>query len=237
MKAVNNLTEEIRLIDPDILTQKIQKWDKMEFLNLLPFVKEHYWQNNASINVFRVVGTQHPDYIGLTWLDLLEQGKRMPLNLRLYKENPGYYYETVKKEPTMYFQSIDGGDLYIGADGNHRTCIAKAVFYLTGETTLHGVTVDDYRVDWRLKEFYDRLNTLITGEMLPYYIEPVTEIISRDDSGGWMLEKYKPTIKLYDIKQKNEHYLDAGGSESFLKQLEKPKDSLFAKLRRYFHVD
>ncbi len=99
MKAVNNLTEEIRLIDPDILTQKIQKWDKMEFLNLLPFVKEHYWQNNASINVFRVVGTQHPDYIGLTWLDLLEQGKRMPLNLRLYKENPGYYYETVKKNP------------------------------------------------------------------------------------------------------------------------------------------
>jgi len=56
----------------------------------------------------------------------------MELNLSLLRENPDYYFEAKKKEPPIYYKSIDGGDLYIGEDGNHRTCIAKALFYLEG---------------------------------------------------------------------------------------------------------
>ncbi len=85
---------------PEFADEKIKSWDRLQFkTEVFPFVKEHRWIDNASIDIFRVVGTQHVDYAGLTWKELLEKGKRMDINLRLYLENPGYYHETTKKQP------------------------------------------------------------------------------------------------------------------------------------------
>lgn len=115
---------------PHFAEKVIRSWDETQFNVLQPFIMEHYWCGSSSVNVFRVIGTRHSDYAGGTWLDLLMRGKRMDnINLPLYQSNPGYYLETTQKVPMMYYQSIDGGDLYIGADGNHRTCIAKFDFF------------------------------------------------------------------------------------------------------------
>lgn len=195
---MSDLITEIKKINPEILNREIRKWGES---GIMPFVKEKYWQDAGSVNVFRVAGTEHPDYAGLTWLSFLELGKRMYLNLDLAGKNPGYYRETQKKAPSMYYQSIDGGDLYVAGDGNHRTAIAKAAFFLTGETTLHGVTITDYRIDWKLKEIYEELTELIAKKKLPYKADTISEPSLRDDTAGWMLEKYDLKIKLFDFKK------------------------------------
>ena len=154
---VENLLKEIKNINPEILNRPMDRW----FAPDMRFVKETYWQDSASVNIFRVTGTQHDyNYIGLSWIEFLEQGKRMPLNLNWFKTNPDYYHQTNKKIPSMYYQSINGGDMYVGGDGNHRTAICKAFFYLTGETTIHGVTVTDYRIDNELKKYSRIFNKL-----------------------------------------------------------------------------
>ncbi|MBI5327455.1 MAG: conjugal transfer protein TraF [Deltaproteobacteria bacterium] len=216
----NKLIKDIKTANPDIIKRKIERWGNAFSQKLWPFVKEHYWHSKASVNVFRVVGTQHPDYAGFTWIEFLEKGKRMGLNLKLQEENPGYYYETGNKEPVMYYNSIDGGDLYVGGDdGNHRTCIARAVFYLKGDSVLHGVTVNDYRIDWRLKGIYDQFLQIIGEKKLPYFAEPQSEVVSRDDSGGWMLEKYKTTFKVKGFKRGKNSILDGEEIGGFLESV------------------
>lgn len=202
------LVKRIYSVNPEILHREIKAWDKENFMRLQPFVKEHYWQGHATINVFRVTGTQHPDYQGMTWLEFLCKGKRMTLNHSLYEDNPDYYDECGKKEPTMYFQSIDGGDLYIGQDGNHRTAIAKAVFYLDGDPSLHGVEVNDYRIDWELKRLYEKLLGIVAKRRLSYQVSPVCKAISRDDTGGWMIEKYETKVKVVDLSKQTEFLFD-----------------------------
>lgn len=216
MPQQNSLYQNITDVNPDILNRKLEKWDVGEFQKISPFVIEHYWHSNASINVFRVIGTQHLDYVGLTWLEFLKVGKRMSLNLKLHETNPQYYYAANKKDPTMFYKSVDGGDFYVGDDGNHRTCIAKADFFLSGKTVLHGVTVDDYRIDWALKKKHDDILDIVASRRLPYIVSAHTALVSRDDSGGWMLEKYSPKIKAYNIKNRKEVMLDALAADSFI---------------------
>ena len=222
---VNDLLKEIKDVNPEILNRQIDKWTAPD----MRFVKESFWQDSASVNIFRVKGTQHPDYAGLTWLEFLETGKRMALNLNFFKTNPDYYRQTEKKIPSMYYQSIDGGELYVGGDGNHRTAICKAFFYLTGETTLHGVTVTDYRMDNELKGIFDDIMKTIREKRLSVGIDIVSETASRDDSGGWMLEKYTPTIQIQDYKKNNYVILhNAKEAKEFL------EDINMSKFRRFF---
>ena len=215
---INNLLVEIKSANPEILNRPIDKWTAPD----MRFVKETYWQDSASVNIFRVKGTQHPDYAGLSWLDFLEKGKRMSLNLNWLKTNPDYYRQTDKKIPSMYYQSIDGGELYVGGDGNHRTAICKAFFYLTGETTLHGVTVTDYRIDNELKSIFDDIKKTIREKRLSADIDIVAGTVSRDDSGGWMLEKYSPKIKVMDYKKNRDFVLNnIAEAKEFLAGLQK----------------
>lgn len=224
-----DLVKKVTLTAPEILSKKILIWDKNEFVRLQPFIKEHYWVGNATINVFRVAGTQHPDYIGMTWIEFLQKGKRMGLNLGLFEQNPGYYREFTKKEPTMYFQSIDGGELFIGQDGNHRTAIARAAFYLSGDPNLYGVEVNDYRIDWAIKKAYDDLRMLIANKQLPYHVEPVTKLIKREDSGGWMIDKYRPMVRVVDTAKGEESMLDFEGVRELSIKVEK-KRNFFEKI-------
>ena len=214
---MSDLLDKIKNANPEILNRTIRKWNDFPFA----FVKEKYWQDAGSVNIFRIVGTEHPDYAGLTWLSFLELGKRMYLNLDLFDKNPGYYRETQKKIPSMYYQSIDGGDLYIGGDGNHRTAIAKAAFFLTGETTLHGVTVTDYRIDWKFKEIYEELTELIVKKRLSYKADIISETVLRDDTAGWMLEKYDLKIKLFDFKKQKTTLLNMQEAKNLISKLKK----------------
>ncbi len=84
---------------------------------------------NASINVFKVVGTQHPDYVGGTRLDLLMKGERREQDLKMFVENPFCYHESVTKVPYMHCVSYDGDGIFIGDEGNHRTCVVRFFFH------------------------------------------------------------------------------------------------------------
>jgi len=74
---------------PHWANHKIQVWDENKYRLLEPFVTQDYWTDQGSINVFRVVGTQHWDYQGKTWLEFLETGKRMDINLALHEKKSG----------------------------------------------------------------------------------------------------------------------------------------------------
>ncbi|HAM3731457.1 TPA: hypothetical protein IBL10_006030, partial [Escherichia coli] len=108
-------------------------WDAAEFAAMSDFITEHYWTGQGSINVYRIVGTDHPQYAGMTWLELLERGKRMDINIPLLEKNPGYYTQAEQQHAGMSFVSTDGIHWYVSADGNHRSCLARFLFHLQGE--------------------------------------------------------------------------------------------------------
>lgn len=209
---------------PAFAHEVIRPWSEAQFDGLQSYITEHYWCGNASVNVFRVIGTCHPDYAGGTWIDLLMHGKRMDsVNLPLFQTNPGYYLETIQKTPMMYYRSIDGGSLYIGDDGNHRTCIARFDFFRNGLTTLHGVTVDDYRIDWEFKKLVEELQSVVEKKRIPVFISVRSEVIERQDTSGWKLDKFKLVADVRDSRNNGTERLDFKGLEIYLNSLKIPK--------------
>lgn len=228
---INDLLSEIKSVNPDIFNQPIKSWDDLGFNQIQPFLTENRWEDSASINVFSVIGTQHPEYAGLpSWIRLLEIGKRMYLNLPLFKQKPEYYFEKTKKIPSMYYLSINSGEYYIGADGNHRTAIAKAAFFLEQtDGSIHGVTLNSFKVDLELKKCFENINETIKKRNLPLYASVETKTVSRKDGDGWMLEKYAPAIQIQDYKKNNYTVLhNAEKAEEFLENI---NASIF---RRFF---
>lgn len=175
----------------------ITRWDNDHFKQLEPFATSYMWTNSGSLNIFRVVGTDHPDYQGQTWAWLLRNGKRMALNLPLHESNRGYYLSDEKKEPTMSFITTDGHDWFVHCDGNHRTCIAKFDFHYSGLTELRGLSLHDWRFDHDLLSAMSRLVELTAERRLPIRLEVTRTTVSREDNAGWMREVYRPEINLH----------------------------------------
>ena len=90
-----------------ILNNKIEPYPENKNL-WEQFVTSYFWTGSKVVNVFEVIGTAHPDYIGATWIDMLKLGKRMrSINLPLLEENPGYYFDTSDKIPDMHYTKIN----------------------------------------------------------------------------------------------------------------------------------
>jgi len=186
---------------PEFGNKKILGFYEELFIEqLLPYCTEHYWSNNESINVCNVVGTAHPDYIGLTWSEFIHVGKRMKLNLSLLQTNPQYYLNKESKKPSMYYVEIDG-KLYVDGDGNHRTALSKFFHTFNGTNpTLHGVIVKKYKIDNVLKEFIESTNKTLKEKGYNYVRAKVQrQKISRDDSPGWMRESFNINIVIQNI--------------------------------------
>jgi len=96
------------------------------------FCVEVEWKDDVEVELAAITGTVHPDYQGRTWLWLLKYGKRMKINLNLLMHNPRYYFLSEKKIPSMSYLQI-GKKYYVYSDGNHRTCIAKFLFFFYKE--------------------------------------------------------------------------------------------------------
>ncbi len=206
------LREQARRRPPHWADQVIRPWDDALYARLEPFRTHVYWTDQGSINVFRVVGTQHPDYQGRSWRWFLEGGKRMDENLELLRVNPDYYADTVAKRPSMYYLSMDGTDWYVGADGNHRTCIARFLFSHDGRTMLHGVHLTDHRFDHELRRLYLRLQELAREADPAILVEPINRPIGREDTPGWKLDLFEPRIRYVDPAEGIEEILDAEGA-------------------------
>ncbi len=190
------LLQKVRTSPPHWANEAIRPFDEDLYREALPFVKRRYWCDSGSINVFRIVGTRHPDYRNMSWRWMLENGKRMPENLALHATNPGYYLETVRKVPEMTYITLDGMDFYVSTDGNHRSTIARFDFHDCGTTTLHGVTIDDVRIDWDMFRIYREIIDLIEGGVLSCFVVPFSEKLSREDTAGWMLETFRTGLKI-----------------------------------------
>ena len=124
-------------------------------------------------------------------MDLLEKGKRMAGNLAELFANPGYYFLSEKKLPSMSYIRVDQS-LYVDNDGNHRTCIAR---FFTGllekPQILKGVEVTDLVIDKEAYELWRQLGGL-RGLVAVH-----SKKISRDDGPGWMRESFRLRFTSY----------------------------------------
>jgi len=192
-----------------------------DFSEIEKFALYHYWSYSESVNVFQVVGTAHPDYnTGITWIDMLRVGKRMQLNLGLLLSNPDYYFSTERKIPDMQYTKIDN-DIYISGEGNHRTAIAKVLFFLTGNSILHGINYNEFRFDHEMFNLFEELKILIAERRLPMEVTPVKKTVKRDDTPGWMKEYYENFLKIKDYKTQTEILLNKEQAKEYLDKLKK----------------
>jgi len=208
---------------PEFSHQKILGFYEEEFIeNLLPYCSEHYWCDSESINVFNIVGTAHPDYIGLSWEEFIDVGKRMKHNLSLLASNPIYYTEKNKKVPTMYYVEIDG-KLYVDGDGNHRSAIAKFYYEYNGiDPILHGVNLKKYTINHNIKNRVEDANTLFKEYGYSYIlVKTQREKISREDTAGWMREYFKLTIVVKNIMSGKEITMTENNLQQELRKLRK----------------
>jgi len=200
----------------------IEPFDEEGFRLAQPFVVESYWSGQQSVNVFDVVGTQHPDYAGRSWLEFLREGKRMDLNLALQRENPGYYLDDSPKRPGMYYRAVDGDRWFVAEDGNHRTAIARFMFHEMGRSMLHGVTVLKYRTDRRAAEVAAEVSGLIEERGLRVRLRIRRTKLSREDTGGWMREEWKVEFEWTDLRRGVSERLEVDEVEQRVDGLRRP---------------
>jgi len=181
--------------------EKLLRWDETPFERARHFITHHYWTSQGSINIFRVNGTDHPQYGNMTWMQLLERGKRMDINIPLLQKNPGYYTEPQIKREDMRFVSLDGINWYVSADGNHRTCLARFYFHHEGSglTQLHEVSLSHYVIDRAFYSACQEISALIpalsaAGWRLSLDIRNTA--LTRDDSPGWKLDTFRVSATL-----------------------------------------
>lgn len=170
-----------------------------KYQNFSQFVRRSYWTDSGSINVFCIRGTDHKDYQGLTWHEFLHRGRRMDINIRLLEKNPSYYLGTEVKKPAMHYVSYNGLDWYVSSDGNHRSCLAKFLFYEQGLTYLHGVSLRHYEFDDDLLSVYDALRTERACQQqvgLYWETDLHSEPLGREDTPGWKVDHFSPGFTL-----------------------------------------
>lgn len=161
------------------------------------FVVKKTWYTYGSVNLLQVRGTLHPDYAGMTWRELLQNGRRMSGNLKLFRENPTYYTELQDRLPGMQFLFINGIG-YVSEDGNHRTCIGK--FFLAGQNSpfLHGVRFSEYVWDMHILKLFKSIQNKLATLHLEHHCQVTTEKkeVCRDDGDGWASHHYEIQIRL-----------------------------------------
>ena len=205
------LLDQIHVMPPHWANDTIRPFDEDLFREGLPFVSRRYWCDSASVNVFRIVGTTHEFYWNKPWLWMLEKAQRISSNLREYEKNSDYYLQTGKKNDLSYI-TMNGLDYYI-REGNHRSTIARFDFHYRGLTTLHGVTVEDVRIDREMFRLYREVVALVEEGTLAGFVVPFSEKVSREDTAGWMLETFRTGLR---IRSK--------GSEWLLDDVEKARE-------------
>jgi hypothetical protein len=208
---------------PSWASERIEAFDEKQFIELSPFICSSTWCANESINVFSVIGTRNSSYFDWSWHKFLHEGKRMKSeNLPLFESNPAYYDSAEIKLPTMSFITYDGAKLYVDNDGNHRTCIARFGFARQGKTQLAGVSVTRLEVDWVIKALFDEMRRLIATRRLPYSLEGDRTRIDREDTPGWKVDRFKPSVTLISHKTSQRQLLDATDCRRFLNHYGQP---------------
>lgn len=196
-----SFTEQVQRNMPQWANEPLRAWNAAEFAAMSDFITEHYWTGQGSINVFRIVGTDHPQYAGMSWLELLERGKRMDINIPLVEKNPGYYTQAEQLHAGMSFVSTDGIHWYVSADGNHRSCLARFLFHLQGEerTQLHNVAQSIYHADrafWSACREIHNLADVLSRHGVYLRLQTRRQCVSREDLASWKVDRFSTEAQL-----------------------------------------
>lgn len=129
---------------PAFASQRLVRFDEQESRENVIQVAH---LENARVDLSLVAGTEHPDYYGSTWSELIghPQGhdrsvlKRLNLNLQQLAASAEYYLSEDKKEHWSFYL-LDGQ--YFISSGNHRTVLGRFLLELNGlPPIVHGVSV------------------------------------------------------------------------------------------------
>lgn len=129
---------------PAFASQRLVRFDEHVFREKITQVAH---LENARIDLSLVAGTEHPDYYGSTWAELIGQPpghdrcvlKRLNLNLQQLAASAEYYLSAEKKEHWSFYL-LD--DQYFISSGNHRTVLGRFLLELNGlPAIVHGVSV------------------------------------------------------------------------------------------------
>ena len=222
------LIKEVEKSKDNILNLKIEPYPGN--LSSSPFIKREKWENNKSVNIFDVIGTAHPDYIGHSWIRMLKVGKRMKtINLPLLEKNPDYYFEKFQKEPAIEYTRINDR-LYISGDGNHRTSIAKVLFYFIGSSQFAGIKYREVEIDFETMELFEYARALIAEKKLPLVIEVESKHIKRKDGPGWSEDFFWPEFEIVNTKRLKRVQFDISGLKQFVKEMRQ-----FNLFRKFFN--
>lgn len=201
---------------PYFADQVIEKYELCTFPDYHKFVTSEYWANEGSVNVLDVCGTMHPEYAGMTWREFLAKGRRMDGNLKAFVRNPAYYTELVSRLPAIYYHKIDA-QTFIGADGNHRTCIGKFYLYGLDNPYIHRVQTTESVIDRRFADCYRRLlNVCPNG----WKTEMVKKSIRREDGNGWKRDFFELSLKVHNRFSNHDWQWSSEKLESELPELE-----------------
>jgi hypothetical protein len=205
------------------------------------FLESHYWTETGSVNVFQIVGTDHWDYQGKSWLDFLTSGKRMQRNLQALIDNPSYYLEPTFRRPAIRYNTVDGLNFYVGSDGNHRSCIAR--FFLAEQqiSQLYDVTVNHYKVRENFHRIYTGLNQAIKEMKVLVDIYPKRIQAGREDAAGWKIDHYETNLVWHEIQTGEKMTMNEEQSQDKLNDLLHklstpapiPTAGLLASLKRF----
>lgn len=185
---------------PGWADEKLLAWDAMAFRQAENFIIRHYWTKQGSINVFRITGTDHPQYAGMSWAELLDRGKRMDINIPLLEKNPAYYTDALQTHAGMSFVSLDGINWYVSTDGNHRSCLARFYFHVQHEeqSQLHNVSLSQYETDWSfhhasrdIAEWVAIFNQSGKGFSR---LDIQRTATGREDGPGWMMDRFQTQL-------------------------------------------
>lgn len=183
---------------PHWAREAIGVWDDTLLRQHSDFLRRHYWTESGCIDVFCIKSTAHPDYQGLSWFEFLHQGKHMSRNIALLESNPAYYTAMVTKKPVMCFNSSNGIELFTGADGNHRSALARFLFHEQEKYCLHGVQLNHYEFNEPLLTVYLVLLKELSlhtahGSHVDMNVNRIHRC--REDNPGWKTDFY--TTSLY----------------------------------------
>lgn len=210
------VVEEVKSKNNCILNNLIEPMPEID--SVRSFIEYHYFSSLESVNVFQVVGSSCSDYQGIPWIEMLQKGNKMSYNLRLLKENPQYYFENQKKEPAMYYIRINN-KIFVSGDGNHRTSIAKVLFFFTGHTTLHGIVFEEIKIDTC---FLFKVNALKNAILLHFPgigVEVVRKFTKREDTADWKKDYYKVTVKVTNYRKLRTVEVEKEELDDFLNEL------------------
>ncbi|WP_228896884.1 hypothetical protein [Acidovorax sp. Leaf73] len=137
------------LIESSIPTFAHKRLERFAEFELREQVAERIHRSMGTVDLSQVAGTEHPDYYGSSWLELLGNPpgrpsgrlKRIHGGLLEMSSNPDYYLSTQKKSNWSFY--LVNGKYYISC-GTHRTIIGRFLLSCNGlPTVISGVGITE----------------------------------------------------------------------------------------------